>query len=335
MKKLIISLLCVMLVANFAFAEGQSEKASIPKIGVAVPSPDHGWTGGIGWWADKAVEELAVEYEGKYEFKVLHADGYAKQLSDVDDLLVWGMDYLVILPHDSAPLYPSVKAAQAEGVVCVVVDRGFGDDVAPFGHLYVAGDNSGLGRESGKFMRDFMTENNLTNYVVMGGMPVPIDEERMTAFFNEMEKNKSLVNLQGGRNYEFSDWSTQKGLNIMENFLQMFPKIDALFCQDDDVLLGALQAIKESGRNDIKLAMGGAGSKVVIKKIMDGDPIVKATATYPPKMIYDALLICLDIAEGNRDMAFHTSGKQETVILPSELVVKDNAAEFYEPDAAF
>jgi ribose transport system substrate-binding protein len=306
MKKLIIALLCVFLIANFAFAQGQNESKSIPKIGIAVPSPDHGWTGGIGWWADKAVEELQVKYAGKYEFKVLHADGYAKQISDVEDLTVWGMDYLVILPHDSAPLYPSVKAAYDEGIECIVVDRGFSDD-QDFGYLYVAGDNPGLGTESGKYMRNYMAENGLKTYAVMGGMPIPIDEQRMTAFFNEMEKDSSLVNLQGGRNYEYSNWSTQKGLEIMENFLQMFPKIDALFCQDDDVLTGVLQAIKESGRDDVKLAMGGAGSKVVIKKILDKDPIVKATATYPPKMIYDAILLCIDVAEGNRSNAFHTS----------------------------
>ncbi len=334
MKKLIIALLCVFLIANFAFAQGQNESKAIPKIGIAVPSPDHGWTGGIGWWADKAVEELQVKYAGKYEFKVLHADGYAKQISDVEDLIVWGMDYLVILPHDSAPLYPSVKAAYDEGIECIVVDRGFSDD-QDFGYLYVAGDNPGLGTESGKYMRKYMAENGLKTYAVMGGMPIPIDEQRMTAFFDEMEKDSSLVNLQGGRNYEYSNWSTQKGLEIMENFLQMFPKIDALFCQDDDVLTGVLQAIKESGRDDVKLAMGGAGSKVVIKKILDKDPIVKATATYPPKMIYDAILLCIDVAEGNRSNAFHTSNTKETVILPSVLVDINNAAEFYEPEAVF
>lgn len=334
MKKIIVTILCIIMVTGFIFAEGQAEKAKVPKIGIAVPSPDHGWTGGIGWWADKAVEELEAQYPGKYEFKVLHADGYAKQISDVEDLTVWGMDYLVILPHESAPLYPTVKAAHDEGIKCIVVDRGFSDDM-DFGYLYVAGDNPGLGTESGKYLRDFMQKNGLKNYVVMGGMPIPIDEQRMTAFFDEMEKDSSLVNLQGGRKYEFSNWSTQKGLEIMENFLQMFPNIDAVFCQDDDVLTGVLQAIKESGRKDIKIALGGAGSKAVYKMIMDDNTIVKATATYPPKMIYDAILLCLDVAEGKRSDAFHNSTTKETVILPSVLVDKSNVDGFYEPESVF
>lgn len=334
MKKLAIVLLCVIVAAGLLFAQGQEEKKAIPKIGIAVPSPDHGWTGGIGWWADKAVEELSKTYAGKYEFKVLHADGYAKQISDVEDLMTWGMDYLVILPHESAPLFQTVKAVHDEGVVCIIVDRGFAAD-QDFGYLYVGGDNPGLGKKSGEFIRDYMQKNGLTTYCAMGGLPVPIDEQRMTAFFDEMEKDPNLVNLQGGRKYEFADWSTQKGLEIMENFIQMFPHIDAVFCQDDDVLTGVLQAIKESGRTDIKLAIGGAGSKAVFKMIMDDDPLVKASATYPPKMIYDAIKITIDIAEGKRSKDFHKASKSESVILPSEIVVKDNVDKFYEPASVF
>ncbi|MDD3930326.1 MAG: LacI family transcriptional regulator, partial [Sphaerochaeta sp.] len=114
MKKALVIVLCLVFSVGLVFAQGVKE-TSVPKIGIAVPSPDHGWTGGIGWWADKAVKELQEQYPGKYEFKVLHADGYAKQISDVEDLMVWGMDYLVILPHESAPLTPVVKEAHASG----------------------------------------------------------------------------------------------------------------------------------------------------------------------------------------------------------------------------
>ena len=100
-----------------------------------------------------------------------------------------------------------------------------------------------------------MKAEGLRNYVAMGGLPVEIDTERMTAFFAAMNKEPSLVNLLGKDRYEFANWSTQKGLELMETFLQQYPKIDAVFCQDDDVLTGVLQAIKESGRSDIKIAL--------------------------------------------------------------------------------
>ena len=334
MKKALMIVLCLVMTVGFVFAQGTAEATqSVPKIGIAVPSPDHGWTGGIGWWADKAVRELDAKYAGKYEFKVLHADGYAKQLSDVEDLMVWGMDYLVILPHESAPLTPVVKEAQASGVKVIVVDRGLTD--TSFGYINLAGDNSGMGRQSGIFMRDYMKKNNLTKYVAMGGMPVVIDGERMKGFFDEMTKEKSLVNLAGGRKYDFADWSTQKGLELMENYLQMYPEIHAVFCQDDDVMTGVLQAIKESGRKDIKLVFGGAGSRAAYEMIINNDPLVKATATYHPSMVYDAIMYCLDVAEGKKSSDFHTAKAPTAVVLPSVLVDKNNVMEFYDKDSVY
>jgi len=62
MKRVLVIVLCLVFSVGLVFAQGVSEtKTSVPKIGIAVPSPDHGWTGGIGWWADKAVKGTPTE----------------------------------------------------------------------------------------------------------------------------------------------------------------------------------------------------------------------------------------------------------------------------------
>jgi ribose transport system substrate-binding protein len=329
MKKVLVVMLCLLAVASFAFAGGSTESAKV-KVGIAVPTADHGWTGGVGWWADKAVEELQPQYSN-IEFKVEHAANTTEQVKQVEDLLTWGMNYLVILPHEGAAMYTTVKAASDAGVKCVIVDRGFDSTQADFGYVYLAGDNAGLGKLSGEFLAKYMKENGLTNYVAMGGMATPIDTQRMQAFFDEMEKESSLVNLEGGRNYQFTNWDSQKGLEVMENLLQKYPEIDAVFCQDDDVLTGVLAAINEAKRTDIKVAIGGAGSKVVFKKILDNDALVKATVTYPPRMIYEAIKLAIEYINGK---TFPTTAS-ETVILPAELVTAENAKDFYVEDSAY
>jgi ribose transport system substrate-binding protein len=243
------------------------------------------------------------------------------------------MDYLVILPHESAPLTAPVKVYHDQGVKVIVVDRGLTD--TSFGYVNLAGDNAGLGRESGKWLAAAMKAEGLTNYVAMGGMPVVIDTERMNAFFEEMDKEPSLVNLLGKDKYEFANWSTQDGLRLMETFLQQYPKIDAVFCQDDDVLTGVLQAIRESGRKDVKIALGGAGSKVVMKMIIDGDPLVRATTLYHPKMIYDGIQYAVEVALGARDGSFHDAAAPISVVIPSALIDKVNVLEYYNPDSSF
>ncbi|MDR1900842.1 MAG: substrate-binding domain-containing protein [Treponema sp.] len=332
MKKLALVFLCVLM-AGFAFARGQAAgQSGAVKIGIAVPTADHGWTGGIGWWADFAVEEIK-KTNPTIEFRVVHSANANQQVSDVENLMTWGMNYLVILPHESAPLTAPVKQIHASGVRCIVVDRGLTD--TSFGYVNLAGDNPGLGRVSGEWMAKTMKAEGLTNYVAMGGMPVVIDGERMNAFFAEMNKEPSLVNLLGGNRYEFANWSTQDGLRIMETFLQQYPKIDAVFCQDDDVLTGVLQAIRESGRRDIKIAMGGAGSKAVYQMIINNDPLVRSTSLYHPSMIRDGIQYAVDVATGKKDASFHNAGAPISVVIPSALIDKSNVQQYYNPDSSF
>jgi ribose transport system substrate-binding protein len=332
MKKLLVVFVCIALLAIPAFAAGNKESGVI-KIGVSIPSADHGWTGGIVWWANKAVKDIQAASPGKFEFRVITADGPSSQVRNVEDLMVWGMEYMVILPHESAPLTPIVKEAHGKGVKVLVIDRGLTD--TGFGYVNIAGDNPALGRISGQWLAKEMKAAGLTNYVTMGGLPVTIDTERMNAFFAEMNKEPSLVSLLGKDKYEYADWSTQKGLALMETFLQKYPKIDAVFCQDDDVLLGVLQAIRESGRTDVKIALGGAGSKVVYKMIMDGHPLVRATGTYHPSMIADGIKYAVEVATGVKSADFHKAKAPITVVIPSVLVDKTNVAKFYEPASIY
>jgi ribose transport system substrate-binding protein len=157
----------------------------------------------------------------------------------------------------------------------------------------------------------------------------------MNAFFAEMNKEASLVDLLGKGKYEFANWSTQDGLKLMETFLQRYPKIDAVFCQDDDVLTGVLQAIKESGRKDIKIAMGGAGSKAVYQMIMRNDPLVRATALYHPSMIADGIQYAVDVAIGQKSSDFHTKNAPTTVVIPTALIDKSNVSRYYNAGSTY
>lgn len=333
MKKITFALFCVLVAVTMVLTGCKEKAKESLKIGVAVPTADHGWTGGIGWWADYAVDEIQKTAGQQIQFRVVHSANATQQVSDVENLASWGMNYLVILPHESAPLTAPVKQLHAKDVKCIIVDRGLTD--TSFGYVNLAGDNAGLGRESGKWLAATMKAERLTNYVAMGGMPVVIDTERMDAFFAEMNRESSLVNLLGQDRYEFANWSVQDGLRIMESFLQRYPKIDAVFCQDDDVLTGVYQAIRESGRTDIKILLGGAGSKVVYKMIIDGDPLVRATTLYHPSMIRDGIQYAVDVATGAKSDSFHTASSPVSVVIPSGLVDKSNVQQYYNPDSSF
>jgi ribose transport system substrate-binding protein len=121
----------------------------------------------------------------------------------------------------------------------------------------------------------------------------------------------------------------------METFIQQYPKIDAVFCQDDDVLTGVYQAVRESGRQDIKIILGGAGSKAVYQLIMNNDPLVRATSLYHPSMIADGIQYAVDVALGKKSDSFHNASSPVTVVIPSGLVDKSNVNQYYQADSTF
>jgi ribose transport system substrate-binding protein len=308
----------------FTTIASQSALAAKYKIGVSVPAADHGWTAGLLWWAEKAVADFE-KTDKDIEFYVVAASSGAKQVGDVEDLMIRGIDALVILPHNPATLQTVIGEAYTSGIYTVVIDR---ELEKASQDVFIAGDNSGLGREGGKWLAEQMNEKG--NIVVIEGMPIPINKQRVDAFNAEIAKHKGIKILDS----QTADWSTQKALAVMENFLQKHPKIDAVWCQDDDMLKGVLQAIKESGRTEIKTVLGGAGSKDVYKMIKDNNPVVRATVTYPPSMVASGIALAVTgLKQEKLGRMYHSSPSR--VILAAELVDKNNVDDFYTADAAY
>lgn len=295
------------------------------RIGVSIPTADHGWTGGVVWWANQAINDWKAK-DPDVTFFLVTADSATQQVDQVEDLMVKGIDSLVILAHDSAPLTPIVERVYKEGIFVVSVDRGL---TKPVEHVYVAGDNPGMGRVAAEWMVEEL--NGRGKIVVLEGIPCVINSERVDAFNDVMKDYPGIEILDSQPAY----WSTPKGLEIMENYLQKYKEIDAVWAQDDDVLKGVLQAYRESGRDDIKLFLGGAGSKDIIKMIMDGDELVRADVTYPPSMIATGISCAVMALRGEKLNGFYQNQIPSKIILAAELITAENAEDYYVPESIF
>jgi len=328
MKKYLVLLLAVSLgISLFSLAPVAQEEEM--RIGVAIPSADHGWTGGVVWWAKQAIEDWK-EKEPNAKFFLVTADSPNQQVGQIETLMVKGIDVLVVLAHQSGPVTPVVEQAAEEGIYIVSVDRGL---TKPIADTYIRGDNAGLGRVSAQWMAEQL--NGQGKIVALEGIPSVINKERVQAFEGVMDQYPGIEILES----QPANWSTQKGLEIMENYLQKYDEIDAVYAQDDDVLKGVLQAYEESGRDDIKLMLGGAGSKDIIKRIMEdnmeGPDLVRADVTYPPSMIATGISLGVKAAKNETLDGFYQRKLPSDIILRAELVTEENAEEYYYPDSVF
>jgi ribose transport system substrate-binding protein len=291
-----------------------------PNIGVSIPAATHGWTGGVVYWANRTKAELEKQYPG-LTVTIKTAGSAAEQANQIQDLQTANkIDTLVILPFESAPLTQPVAQVKAKGVYVTVVDRGLTDPSAQ--DAYVAGDNPGFGKVSGEYMAKALGGKG--NVVVLRGIPTVIDNQRVDAFMTVMKGHPDIKVLDA----KHGNWNRDDAFKVMQDYLTRFKQVDAVWASDDDMAVGVQKAIEQAKRSDVKLVLGGAGSKEYIKKVMDGDKAVTADVTYSPSMIADAMKLTA---------AARVKGEKlpPSTIIPSVLVTKDNAKQYYFPDSPF
>ncbi|TPL84979.1 substrate-binding domain-containing protein [Mesorhizobium sp. B2-3-14] len=288
-------------------------------IAVSIPAADHGWTAGVVYHAQTAAKEINAAFPG-VEVIVKTSPSAADQVSAIEDLSASRkIDALVILPYSSEELTEPVKAIKEKGTFITVVDRGLTDPTIQ--GLYVAGDNIAVGRNTAKYMIDKLGGRG--DLVVLRGIPTVIDDERIKGFQDAIAGTGLKV-----LDIQYAHWNSDEAFKLMQDYLAKYPHIDAVWANDDDMLLGVLEAVKQSGRTDIKLALGGNGMKDIVKKVIDGDSMTPVETPYPPSMIKTAIYMTMANLVGQAPV-------RGAVKLDAPLITKDNAKEYFFPDSPF
>ena len=299
-------------------AQAQADKVN---LGVAIPAATHSFTAGIVFWANKAKEDLEKAHPG-LKITVRTASGAPEQANQLQDLLtVTRINSLVIFPFESAALTRPVAQAKNKGVYVTVVDRGLTDTSAQ--DAYVSGDNTAFGRIPAEYLAKELGGKG--NIVALRGIPTTIDNERMDAFMAVMKKHPDIKLLDA----KHGNWTRDDAFKVMQDYLTRFKDIDAVWAADDDMAFGVLRAIEQAKRDDIKIVFGGAGAKSMVKMLIDGsNPLIKANVSYSPKFIYDAIKMTAEARIKGERLPANT-------IIPSVLITKENAKDFYFPDSPF
>ncbi len=290
-------------------------------LGVSIPSADHGFTGGVVWWASEARKELEKKYPD-LKVTVRTARDATEQAAQLQDLVDNGqINALVVFPWESAALTRPVQQVHDKGVYVTVVDRGLLD--ASGQDAYVSGDSTAFGRVAGEYMAKALGGKG--DIVALRGIATPLDNERMEAFAAVMRGHPGIHIVDT----RYANWNRDDAFAATQDLLVRHRHLDAVWAADDDMAAGVLKAIDQAHRTDIRLVFGGAGSKAMVRAIKDGsDPRLQADVSYSPKFIYDAIKLTAEARLAGRALPPRT-------ILPSTLITRENARDFYFPDSPY
>ena len=169
-------------------------------------------------------------------------DDSAKQQNDIEDLISRNVSVLIVNPVDSDAVAPAVQNAISKGVKVISVDRVVnGVDV----DCQIASDNVAGARMATEYLAGQIGEGaKVAELQGVPGASATID--RGAGFHEAADKALDVVASQS------ANFDRAEGMSVMENILQSDGSIKGVFAHNDEMALGALQAIAATGK-DIKV----------------------------------------------------------------------------------
>jgi ribose transport system substrate-binding protein len=231
------------------------------------------------------------------------------QISQVEDQLAKNIDALAIAPTDPNALAPIVDKAKAAGVGVVFIDtKGINDGVTFIGTNNEAG---------AALAADFICKN------IEKGSDVAILQGIITPSTGQARADGSKKGLTDcGMNVvaeQPADWDTAKAQTAMENIITGNPNLKAVFASNDNMALGAVQALKTAGILDKVMVVGFDANPNAAESILAGE-MTATIAQNPMNMGRFGVENALKVKKGETIDAVIDTG--------TVLVTKENAADF-------
>jgi len=278
----------------------------------------------VGWSIDtiaspfNAAEDTAIKQAwAKYPSVTLYStEAQAKglkQISDIEDLVAKGINLLMIKPKDEKTLTQTLIDVKAKGIPVVLIDRYVEGGAFT---VFVGSDNVQVGRDMCTQMNKLL--NGKGNIVfIEGTMGASSYLDRKEGFTSEMKKYPGLKIIAS----QPCDAKRDLGKSLMENWLQTYGKqINGLYSPTDEITMGAIQALAEAGRTDVK-SVSVNGAMEAVKEIMNGK--INWTAAYSTG-VHPGVELSWLILNGEKDVP-------KEIIIPCYGIGPNEAKKYYDP----
>jgi ribose transport system substrate-binding protein len=323
-SRLVVLITSVMLIAILlgacapaaAPASGTSAEPKKIKIGMANFSQCCAYFIGM----DKAVKDAASAY-GNVEIISTDANGDAAKLnSDIEDLIAKKVDGIIISGAWLEQLPAAMDSINKAGIPAVLVDRQWKSGYTS----YVGPENFKIGQQNGQYIIDRLGGKGTV--VVLKGGPADnsIGLNRTNGMLDVVSKQPGITVINAP---DWGGWSEDGGLKQMENLLAANPKIDAVFCENDSMCLGAQRAIADAGRTDEMFLCGVDGQKEALLQIQNKTNYACTGLNNSDQIGRMGFYRMMSILAGGQP--------EKDTYLPSPLINTDNVGKYYDPNSLF
>ncbi|RFU93780.1 D-ribose ABC transporter substrate-binding protein [Sphaerochaeta halotolerans] len=235
MKKIIVLLMVLVLLGSSLFAAGQAEAADDGKITIGMTVP------GLQFPFFVTMMDEAKAYADELGVELLTHDSQNQssvQMSAVENFIAQKVDGILISPMTTDSLVPAIEAAIAAGIPVATVDRKANTDKVL---IHVGADNVEGGRAAARYIIEQL--GNKGTVIQLEGTPGASAALDRKAGFDEVINASNVKVLVS----QEADFSRAKAQSVMENLMQVYTDFDAVFGANDEMIIGAIEAMNSAG----------------------------------------------------------------------------------------
>lgn len=201
-----------------------------------------------------------------------------KQLSDIQDMLAQGVDILIVAPLLEEGLEPALNSASEQGVPVFLIDRETAGEPCKDYITFMGSNFVRQGEQAAQKLIDIT--NGRAKIAELKGVPgASVTNDRAEGFRNGIKEEQGMEIVAS----QTANFVRTEGQQVMEQIIQSNPDIDAVYAHNDEMAIGAIQALKDAGKNpgeDVKI-ISIDGTRDAAQAIIDGD--LNATVTTNPR----------------------------------------------------
>ena len=174
-----------------------------------------------------------VSYDGKNDA--------ATQLSQVETMISNGVDAIILNPQDADACVACVDAAVEAGIPIFGVNTMVNTDKLT---SYIGSQDVSAGEEITQYMIDYLGKDDFKMVVIEGPMGQSAQLQRWEGINNKLKDYPNIKILD----YNTANWSRSEAVTLMETWLTAYgDEIEAVVAENDEMALGARQAIEDGG----------------------------------------------------------------------------------------
>ncbi len=249
------------------------------------------------------------------------ANGDAAKLnSDIEDLITQKVNGIIISGAWLEQLPSAMDSIKAAGIPVVLVDRQWTSGYTS----YVGPNNFAIGQQDGQYIVDRLHSKGVLVMIKGGPADNSIGLNRTNGVLDIVSKIAGITVVTAP---DFGGWSEDGGLKQMENLLAANAKIDAVFCENDSMCLGAQRAIADAGRTAEMFLCGVDGQKEALLQIKNSSNYGCTGLNNSDQIGRTGFNRLMNILAG--------ATPPKDTYLPSPLITIDNVIKFYDPNSLF